>query len=298
MSKSLRILIPGGTRYFGKRLVNELIDLGHDITIVTRGTGLDPFGDNVHRLIADRYDPPALASAIGGRDWDIVYDQLCYAPSDAADICEILTGRVGYYVMTSSQSVYGPGLDLPETAFDPCSIAIRLGRRADFSYADSKRLAEAVLFQRADFPVTTVRLPVVLGMDDYTERLQSIVASVHQGRPLNICNPEALLAMISSQEAAGFLSSLTRHPITGPVNAASLGSISMQNLVRMIEAATEREATINIAQPEEPFALFSQCDSKTMNCSRAMQEGFQFMSIDEWLPGLIEHLARTQKPAV
>jgi nucleoside-diphosphate-sugar epimerase len=297
MSNSLRILILGGTRYFGKRLVAELIEQGHDITVVTRGTSPDPFGNGVRRIVADRYDRLSLAAAIGGRDWDMVYDQLCYAPSHAVDICAILTGRTGYYVMTSSQSVYGPGLDLPEEAFNPLCVTIRHGRRADCSYADGKRLAEAVVFQTADFPVTTVRFPVVLGLDDYTERLQTIVTSVCRGLPLSICNPNALLAMISSQEAAGFLSSFTNHRMIGPLNACSQGSISMKNLVGLVEAATECDAAITVATPADPFALFSQCDSKTMNCSKAMQGAYQLMSIDEWLPPLIDQLALAQKQA-
>jgi nucleoside-diphosphate-sugar epimerase len=50
----MRILVFGGTRYFGKRLVQKLISAGRDVTIATRGLTADSFGTNVKRLIVDR----------------------------------------------------------------------------------------------------------------------------------------------------------------------------------------------------------------------------------------------------
>jgi len=50
------ILIIGGTRYFGKLLVQQLIDKGHQVTIATRGQASDPFGAHVQRIRVDRRD--------------------------------------------------------------------------------------------------------------------------------------------------------------------------------------------------------------------------------------------------
>ena len=95
----------------------------------------------------DRSDRDSLIRASGDRGWDLVYDQLCYAPSDAADVIEALSGRTRRYIMTSSQTVYEAGHDLPEAAFDPRRCQVRMGRRVDFDYGEGKRLAEAVLFR-------------------------------------------------------------------------------------------------------------------------------------------------------
>lgn len=53
------ILILGGTRFFGKRLVELLLEEGHKVTIATRGNTPDSFGEQVDRLQIDResYDP-------------------------------------------------------------------------------------------------------------------------------------------------------------------------------------------------------------------------------------------------
>ncbi|EKN66902.1 hypothetical protein BABA_13477 [Neobacillus bataviensis LMG 21833] len=41
-----------------------------------------------------------------------------------------------------------------------------MGDSTDFTYAEGKRQAEAVLFQQATFPVVAVRFPIVMGVDD------------------------------------------------------------------------------------------------------------------------------------
>lgn len=45
-----KILVFGGTRFFGKRLVESLLQAGHDVTIATRGLTVDPFGSTVKRV--------------------------------------------------------------------------------------------------------------------------------------------------------------------------------------------------------------------------------------------------------
>lgn len=43
----MKILVLGGTRFFGRRLVHMLIEDGHDVTIATRGLAQDDFGSSV-----------------------------------------------------------------------------------------------------------------------------------------------------------------------------------------------------------------------------------------------------------
>lgn len=50
----MNILILGGTRLFGKVLVRNLIERGHNVTIATRGLTQDSYGDLVTRIIIDR----------------------------------------------------------------------------------------------------------------------------------------------------------------------------------------------------------------------------------------------------
>jgi len=42
----MKILVLGGTRFFGIHMVNDLIEKGHEVTIATRGITPDYFGDS------------------------------------------------------------------------------------------------------------------------------------------------------------------------------------------------------------------------------------------------------------
>lgn len=86
-----KVLVLGGTRFFGKRLVERLLESSENsVTILTRGQTNDSFGDRVQRICADRTDRQALVEAVGEQVWDVVYDNICFSPDEASEACRIL----------------------------------------------------------------------------------------------------------------------------------------------------------------------------------------------------------------
>jgi uncharacterized protein YbjT (DUF2867 family) len=73
-----RVLILGGTKYFGKKLVQLLLDKDIEVTIATRGKEKDEFGDKVNRLIIDRMSRESQIEAFKDKSWDVVFDKTCY----------------------------------------------------------------------------------------------------------------------------------------------------------------------------------------------------------------------------
>ncbi|WP_258041113.1 NAD-dependent epimerase/dehydratase family protein, partial [Lysinibacillus sphaericus] len=59
----MKILVLGGTRFFGKKLVELCLENNHDVTILTRGQSGNPFGAQVQQLSVDRNDVEALTKA-------------------------------------------------------------------------------------------------------------------------------------------------------------------------------------------------------------------------------------------
>ena len=53
MKINMKILVLGGTRFFGKRAVEKLVDNGHEVTIATRGNTPAPFDERVKHVILD-----------------------------------------------------------------------------------------------------------------------------------------------------------------------------------------------------------------------------------------------------
>ncbi|NOU80999.1 NAD-dependent epimerase/dehydratase family protein [Paenibacillus sp. LMG 31459] len=287
-----KILVLGGTRFFGKRLVELLLQDGDSrVTILTRGVTEDDFGDRVTRLAMDRTDEAALERAVRNIDWDIVYDNICFSPDEAAAAVRIFAGRTKRYILTSSLSVYNPQPDiLTEADFDPAHYLLKLGGKAAFSYQEGKRLAETVLLQTADFPVAAVRFPIVLGTDDYTRRLHFHIEHVQAGQPIGIPNPQAEISFIRSDEAADFLHWLGSSTLTGPVNACSDGTLTIGGVISIVEAATGKPAVVRRETADSDSSPFGIEESWVMDTAKARSAGFSFLSLSDWFPELVTSL--------
>ncbi|MHA6529699.1 NAD-dependent epimerase/dehydratase family protein [Paenibacillus sp. BAC0078] len=286
------ILVLGGTRFFGKRLVERLLqDADTRVTLLTRGFAEDSFGDSVRRLNVDRTDSKALAEAVGAAVWDVVYDNICYSPDEAAAASRIFAGTAKRYILTSSLSVYDPRPDiLLEADFDPLTYPLQLGAKEDFSYQEGKRLAETVLLTQSAFPVAAVRFPIVLGTDDYTKRLHFHLEHVRAGRPVGIPNPGAVISFIRSDEAADFLYWLGFSPLTGPVNACSDGTLAIGEIISVIEQETGRQAVVVKETASADMSPFGIEESWHMDTAKARGAGFHFLKLAEWFPELVAAL--------
>lgn len=291
-----KVLVLGGTRYFGKRLVNRLLEQGvHEITVATRGLNKVDFKGNVEHLILDRKEEKALLEAARSRTWDIVFDNICYSPDEALAATSAFDGYAGRYVMTSTLSVYDFGKSpLLESDFNPYEYELKTGSAKDYSYGECKRLAEAAFFQRASFPVSAMRIPIVLGPDDYTRRLHFHVERVMKGIPIGIPNLAAEMSYITSEETANFMHWLGESSITGPINASSNGMLSMRGLLDMIEATVSKKAIVVAESKEEDQSPFGVPVSWVMDTSAAKEAGYHFTALSEWMPELIKQIATDQ----
>ncbi|MEN2767476.1 NAD-dependent epimerase/dehydratase family protein [Ornithinibacillus xuwenensis] len=283
-------LVFGGTRFFGVNLIEALIDEGVSVTVATRQNSSDPFGDKVERLKVDRFDEASVRSAVKGREWDVVFDQLCFSSDDAAIIQNALEGKMKRYVFTSTLSVYDYGARMSEKVFDPYSYDLKMVDKQEVTYQEGKRQAEAYFFQKASFPVVAMRIPIVLGEEDYTERLHHYVRSAKEEKMVYFPNPDAEMCFVHQREAGNFLSWIAKTDFTGPVNVCANGYITMKQLMTLIENKTGQAIKITTEQQlESPYAI---AETWTLSNEKATKLGYQFTDLEEWLPELIDYLAK------
>ena len=286
-----RALVIGGTQYFGKRLVQLLLDEGTRVTVASRGRAPGVFGGHVDRILVDREAPGALVEAVAGRTWDVVFDQVSFAPDDARDACAAFAGRIGRLVHTSTQSVHTKDGPLREDDFDPRTLPLKTGRRAAFDYADGKRLAEGVLFQEAPFPVAAARFPAVLGSHDDSGRLEFHVDHVRQGRPIVPRHPLAKMCFIEADEAARFLLWLGKGPFREPLHACSNGILDFATFLHWIQRIAGGEVQVAADGADEDVSPLVGPLSRYLINDRARALGFPFASVEDWLPRLISEVA-------
>jgi nucleoside-diphosphate-sugar epimerase len=286
----VRVLVFGGTRYFGLRLVKNLLEEGVEVTVATTGTTADPFGGEVRHLLGDRSNPVFLGNCANRADWDVVYDQIGFSSNDAHRMCDAFEGKTKKIVFTSSSSVYHGGADLKETDFNPYDMPIRMGESEDFFYPEGKRLTEAAYFQRSRLPVVAVRFPIVLGTDDYTGRLEFHVERIRDGAPIYVPNPDARMSFVDSEDAARFLCWLKTADLDGPVNACSVEPIRIGEVVRLVEDSVGRRANLSRVKTPENTSSFAIDRDFFMNPEKAESSGYRFKSLLEWFPELVSSL--------
>lgn len=287
-----KVLVLGGTRHFGKRLVNLLAQNGeHQVTVATRGLVKAEFDSAVNHLILDRRDEASLIELARSEKWDIVFDNICLSREEALSAVKAFDGQVGRFILTSSQSVYGfEKTPIDEADFYPYTYDLKMEDQSDFDYGERKRLAEAVFFQKANFPVAAMRIPIVLGPDDPTRRLHFHVEHVQAGIPIGMPNTEATISFISSGEAADFLYWLGHSDITGPIHASSCDPLTLREMLNLIEQATERKALIVSNSKQESASPFGVLSSWVLDTSKAKALGYRFKKMNDWMPELIQQI--------
>ncbi|WP_233546650.1 hypothetical protein [Exiguobacterium sp. AM39-5BH] len=77
-----KVLIFGGSRYFGKRLALRLAETGDDVTIVTRGQLQVPEAEGIRSIKGDRQSVATMKD-LSRNHYDLVYDNICFNPYQA-----------------------------------------------------------------------------------------------------------------------------------------------------------------------------------------------------------------------
>ncbi|MDL2289140.1 NAD-dependent epimerase/dehydratase family protein [Clostridia bacterium OttesenSCG-928-F22] len=285
-----RTLILGGTRLMGTHLVEKLLELGHDITIATRGRRGDGFGDKVKRLVLDRFDADSVKQALEGKSFDVVFDSLALSSNDVKVLLDVLACK--RYIMISTMAVYSSRHALvKETEFKALEHPLKWMGSQDDTYAETKRQAECALFQQySSFPSVAVRYPVVIGEDDYTKRLLYYVEHVMKGLPINPDKIESKMPFVTSKEAGQFLAHLADKEFTGPVNGSNVGWVSVQEIISYIEEKTGKEAVFSGEAEKAPFVYAA---DSSLDTSVAEGLGFVFQPLEKVLFPLIDRFIET-----
>ncbi len=281
----MKILVVGGTRFFGIHLVRALLNKGHEVTILTRGNAKDEFGDRIKRITADRCDAKALKHALQGKSYDVICDNIAYSSNDVKYLLDAV--NCTRYILTSSASVYPAlGLNTKEEDFRAETYPLVWCNREDYTYDEIKRQAECALIQQhPTLSSVAVRLPYVIGEDDYTKRLYYYVEKIVTGKPMNVDNTHVAISYIPSLEAGDFLSWLTGSSLIGPVNACSKGTITLQDIFDYVEEKTGRKPNLN---PEAEAAPYNGGEDFSLNTEIAEEAGYSFSELRSWFYELLD----------
>lgn len=184
----MKILVIGGTRFIGYHLVRRFLDVGHEVTVFNRGQTPDDFGSAVRRIRGDRQDRRNFYERLKRESFDVVVDLIAFRGEDSAAAVQTFAGNMGHFFHISTGSVYLVTKDFPcplrEEDFDRELYPKPAANDEWWLYGFHKRGCEDVLRRahaKDGFPVTILRLPIVVGERDYTLRAYSYFLRIEDG---------------------------------------------------------------------------------------------------------------------
>lgn len=200
----MRVLILGGTRFMGPRVVAELVEAGHAVTVFHRGKTQAKLPRGVTEIIGDRWEMGESAAALKRTAPEIVVDMLPLTERDAQAVMRLFSGIARRIVSISSADVYRaygrlhgtePGIPelVPQNEDSPLREKLypyrgetRRGDDDPRKFLDDydKILVERVMTSDPNLPGTVLRLPMVYGPWDYQHRLYEYVKRMDDKRPI------------------------------------------------------------------------------------------------------------------
>jgi nucleoside-diphosphate-sugar epimerase len=194
----MRILVIGGTRFIGPRVVERLVALGHEITVFHSGQTASSLPGTVRDIQGDRHHLAEYNAEFHRLAPDVVIDMIAFTEQDARSLVSTFRGLAGRAVVLSSGDVYraygvftkleqGPLEPTPIKEDAPLRQALYVHRAStsgpdDPLYEYEKIMVERAVLADTSLPATVLRLPMVYGPGDYQHRLSPYLRRIADGR--------------------------------------------------------------------------------------------------------------------
>jgi 2'-hydroxyisoflavone reductase len=260
----MRILIIGGTRFYGRRLVGSAVLAGHDITVFHRGNHPIGSAGDVREILGDRNTD---LDKLDGLQWDAVIDTCGYLPQSVAASVEALKGSVGLYVFVSSISAYG---DFSKPFYDEKAGLARLSPEQESevlainpsdelsapalgaAYGGAKVICEEIV--QEGFPQNSliVRPGLIVGKFDHTDRFTYWVMRIAAGGSvLAPGNPESFVQFIDAGDLADWTIKAIGACQSGVFNVTGEpGALTFGGMLNEIRSATKSNAAFTWVSEE------------------------------------------------
>lgn len=294
----MRILFIGGTRFVGRAIVEHAMHLGHEVTLVHRGSNPVVGAENI---IADR---DSELSALSGRQWDATIDVCAYRPNQVDAVADVLGDAAGRYVFISTVSVYAADIaaDSDESARLCDTSAVE--RNAAIApidaqtYGPLKVLAERQTVSRFHEPLI-IRPTYVIGPHDYTMRFPAWVQRIAGQARVECPGPaDAAMQYIDARDQAAFVLQLLQQGASGAFHCAA-PKTTFANMLNTIKSALNSEAELQwvaaeqCAGRESEFPLWAGGESVPMlqmNPAAALTHGLHVRKLSDTVADTYEWL--------
>ncbi|HAU90087.1 MAG TPA: hypothetical protein DCW72_07655 [Elusimicrobia bacterium] len=246
----MRILILGGTSFFGKEAAIRLHKAGNEVTVFSRRVPVDGLPLDIRQARGERTAEIDL-SRMSVEPWDVIIDNICYTAEDAEKAVRVFNGRTGLYIFTSSASVYPllEGATSPFRENQTELLQLKGQLKEKYAYGLGKYAAERVFlgaFTENKFPAAIVRPPVVIGPNDPSLRAYSYWLRLADGGPLFLPGASHRNRFIFSGDLARALETLVYadSPYGQAYNFGDSQALTLEDFVKVSARIMHRDAEI------------------------------------------------------
>lgn len=245
-----RCLVLGGSVFVGKHLVAALLGRGAEVAVLNRGVTPTALPAGVEHVVADRTDPEQMRLALAGREWDVVFDVsgfvMAAGGSDIDGLLDLLDGRVGSYVYTSSVMAYDQSWVgvFPWTEDQPTSPDGSAG------YGGFKAMAETSMLARhaaTGFPASIVRPAAIYGPDNNIFDMETpMFLRLLQRRPILVPHGGLVVGSYGHvDDLCDAMITIGQHPAAlGEVFNISADSIDVNRYIAVLADVVGAEAQV------------------------------------------------------
>lgn len=198
-TEPMRVVVFGGTGFVGWRIVRELVDNGHDVTVVHRGVTEPEPKIPVTHVHGSRAEIEDLWPRISELSPDGLIDVAAYSRSDAQQVLRAIPPRIRLLAL-SSMDVYrafGALRGIPSMDPVPLDESAPL-RAARYIYRDAANPSDD--YEKLDVEeeylkhgATILRLPMIYGEHDDSRREEFILRRCRANRDRMPIGPGSLL---------------------------------------------------------------------------------------------------------
>lgn len=169
VSRSVDILVLGGTGFIGPHMVREALRRGHSVTLFNRGRTNNTLFPDIETIKGDRNNG---LEGLEGRRWDAVIDNSGYVPRHVQDSARLLAPNCDRYVYISTVAVYA---DIPSATDEDSPLATIDDETVEEVTRETYGPLKALCEKRAAEEIPAARLAIlrptyICGPGDRTDR--------------------------------------------------------------------------------------------------------------------------------
>ncbi|MGZ3692223.1 MAG: NAD-dependent epimerase/dehydratase family protein, partial [Pseudobdellovibrio sp.] len=299
-----KILFIGGTKFVGRRIVEDALKLGHEVHLLQRGQTNASLFPDVKKYIGDRSDINSVLPA--DARFDLVIDSCGYHPDVVEKSCRALTGRTPKYVFISTISVYS---DFSKAGNNESSAVIESETTPDINtpvrgenYGLLKVKCEKKVLEYFPGELSLILRPcIIVGAHDDTKRFDRWIEAIMNHRGVDVPDDyKSTIQFVDVRALSDFALSARENNLNGIYNLIGPAKpLTLISFIKLAKSVLNPGLELNFVDPQsQNFPMYIQDENWkglfSTDGSKAYENGFCNIQVKDTVLYIADFLKTTK----